>query len=64
MGKRKLKVIIEVDDLAGCEIKSGRKTLKWEELESKEQIMVINCLANFYSLFYRNFKENENEHND
>ena len=64
MGKRKLKVIIEVDDLAGCEIKSGRNTLQWENLERKEQISVINALGSFYGLFYRNFKENENEHND
>lgn len=59
--KRKLKVILEVDELASCEFKSGRDTVKWEELTRKEQIMACNTLANFYGLFYRVLKNGESK---
>ena len=58
--KRKLKVILEVDELASCVFKSGRSTIMWEDLTRKEQIMACNCLAQFYILFYKALK-NEQE---
>ena len=57
--KRKLKVILEVDELASCEFKSGRNTIKWEDLTHKEQMMAYDCLTQFYSLLYKVQKNGE-----
>jgi len=54
-----LKVILEIDELAGCEIKQGRKTLLWENLSRKEQVQIVNTLANFCNLFYKHLKPEE-----
>lgn len=50
-------VKLEIDDIAGCVIKKGRKTMHWENLTREEQISIINTFANFYALFYRFLKE-------
>lgn len=42
---------IEDDGLVGCETKKGDKTVKFEDLERKEQIYVCNAFVSFYKLF-------------
>ena len=59
--KRKLKVILVVDELASCEFKKGRERIKWEEMTRKEQIMACNCFGNFYALFYRALQNDNGE---
>lgn len=58
--KRKRKMItvkLEIDELAGCVIKKGRKTMQWENLTREEQVSIINTFGKYYALFYRCFKE-------
>lgn len=53
-----LKIQIEVDELAGCQIFKSNNTdaTQWEDLDRSEQIRVINALGQFYALFYRAIK--------
>ena len=52
-----LKVILEIDDLAGCEIKKDGKTVLFEKLTRSEQISVCNAFAQFYKLFVPHIKD-------
>lgn len=46
-----MKVIIEIDEIAGCEIQKDGESVFFTSLERKEQIHVCNALAQFYNLF-------------
>ena len=58
-----LKIELEIEDLVGCTILRDNYVMKWEKLTHQEQIRVINALGNFYALFYKHFKEKENDSN-
>ena len=46
-----MKVIIEIDELAGCEIQKDGETVFFETLDRQEQIHVCNAFVQFYNLF-------------
>ena len=50
-------VKIDIDELAGCEIKRDEETVQWENLTRQEQIHVCNAFVQFYQLFTRFIKE-------
>ena len=56
-----LKVTIEIDGSpnVGCKIERDGETTQWEELNTTEQTRVINSLASFCQLFYKNYKHDE-----
>ena len=56
-----MKVIIEIDEIAGCEIQKDGETVFFQSLERKEQIHVCNALAQFYKLFVPVIKEDNDE---
>lgn len=55
-----LKVTIEISDLAGCAIEKDNKVIQFEDLSRKEQIIVCNSFVQFYQLFSKVIK-NEDE---
>lgn len=55
-----LKVTIEISDLAGCTIEKENKSVQFEDLSRKEQIIVCNSFVQFYQLFSKVIK-NEDE---
>lgn len=55
-------VKLEIDGIAGCVIKKGRKTMQWEDLTREEQVSILKAFENFYTLFYRFLKEKGGEH--
>lgn len=58
MRELNLKVTIEIDGTPnfGCTIEDNGEVVGWEELDKYQQIQVINSLAQFYALFFKNFK--------
>lgn len=52
-----MKVIIEIDEIAGCEIEKGGETVFFQSLTKQEQIYICNALAQFYNLFAKSIKE-------
>lgn len=50
-------VKLEINENAGCIIKKGRRTMRWENLTREEQVNILNTFEAFYSLFYRFLKE-------
>lgn len=48
---------IEDDGLVSCETKKGEETVKFEDLDRKEQIYVCNAFASFYNLFSPHIKD-------
>lgn len=52
-----MKVIIEIDELAGCEIQKDGETVFFEKLDRQEQIWICNAFAQFYNLFKPFIKE-------
>lgn len=56
-----MKVIIEIDELAGCEIQKDGETVFFETLDRQEQIHVCNALVQFYKLFVKCIKEDESQ---
>lgn len=56
-----MKVIIEIDELAGCEIQKDGETVFFQSLDKQEQIYVCNALAQFYNLFVPCIKEENDD---
>ena len=50
---------IEDDGLVGGETKKGEETVKFKDLERKEQIYVCNAFVSFYNLFSPHIKDEE-----
>ena len=50
-------VTIEIDDLAGYEIKKQGEKVQFEELSHREKIRVCNALARGYELYVSVVKE-------
>lgn len=56
-----MKVTIEIDNIAGCEIEKDGETVFFQSLSKQEQIHVCNALAQFYNLFVPYIKEENND---
>jgi hypothetical protein len=52
------KIEIELsDDLCGFKFKSKGEIVKWEDLDRKQQIRILNSFAKGYELFNKFLKE-------
>jgi len=63
---RTIKAVFSVkeDDYnAGVHFLAGRKTIRWDGLSRKEQVMMLNAWSGMYELFYR-FLKDEDESSD
>ena len=56
-----MKVTIEIDNIAGCEIEKDGETVFFQSLSKQEQIHVCNALAQFYNLFVPCIKEENDD---